>query len=163
MRMFLFLCPILTKVVRFDHYDSSFSDCLSEKSEKISESFFKSVGSYKSFGKVFWARHTTGMGQRGENLLFMSFHANPNEFEFLSPDDDGENEATGNTTQQRDSLILDLYFWKKTMKKKKTDDIYSISHLSFLSYVYPLTASNYRCTRGRANALSLGRVQLHIL
>ena len=35
-------------------------------------------------------------------------------------------------------------------------------YLSF-SYVYPLTASNYRCTRGRANALSLGRVQLHIL
>jgi hypothetical protein len=28
----------------------------------------------------------------------MSFHANPNEFEFLGPDDDGENEATGNTT-----------------------------------------------------------------
>jgi hypothetical protein len=41
-------------LARFDHCDSSYPDCLSEKWEKISESFFKRVGSYKSFGKVFW-------------------------------------------------------------------------------------------------------------
>jgi hypothetical protein len=55
-------------------------------------------------------------------------------------------------------------FLKADEEEKRKLMMYTVYliYLSF-SYVYPLTASNYRCTRGRANALSLGRVQLHIL
>jgi hypothetical protein len=69
-----------------------------KKKKRFQIRFSKVSAVINRLGKFWGARHTTGKGQRGENLLFMSFHANPNEFEFLGPDDDGENEATGNTT-----------------------------------------------------------------
>ena len=127
----LFLCPFLTKVARFDHY-SSYPDCLTEKSEKISESFFKRVGSYKSFGKVFWARHTTGKGQRRESPLFMSFHANSNEFEFLSPDDDGENEATGTTQPTARLVNFGSLFLKEDEEEKR-----NWWYIQYISFIFP--------------------------
>ena len=129
----LFLCPILAKVSRFDHCDSPFSDCLSEKSEKkekISDSFFKSVGSYKSFGKVFWGsthnREGTKTGKPSVHVVSCK-----SKWIWISWSRRWWRKRSHRQhNQQRDSLILDLYFWKKTKKKK--ENWWCIQYISFI-------------------------------
>lgn len=144
----------------------SFSRLFGQKSkkssgQKIFQSRFSNVllcvsavinrlGKFFLFFSFFWARtQQQGKEQRGTpSCRLMQIQMNLN-----FPNDDGENEAmaTTHTTQQRlVNFGIFIIFRRKEKKKKKTDDIYSISHLSFLSSVYPLTACNYRCTRGRA-------------
>ena len=49
----------------------------------------------------------------------MSFHANQNEFEFLSPDDDGENEATGTTQPTARLVNFGSLFLKEDEEEKR--------------------------------------------